>query len=305
MKSKRTMKVSVMAVGLWIAACSTAPGPNVVVADAGAADATPPPRPRDSGLSGASDAGTAALSSVGDGCTDGAQCTEGTNPRCGNKAFAEPLFPTPASCIDDCTYDRMTTEVQRCANDQGVCLSASRVSNVGVCVGLCTFDEAGLTKKCTGAVVCNPSGYDKDANGKNTGVGFCLGGCKQDADCGGTNKCDKISSLCYRAAKVYTKALGDTCDGAKVSPECNCLAADGKLSMGTCGQSCTTGSANACATGFVCNAVPAKDAMGAPLFPAEPTGLNGNCLKECATSTECNPGFTCKDMPGGKKACSL
>ena len=59
--------------------------------------------------------------------------------------------------------------------------------------------------------------------------------------------------------------------------------------MGTCTQHCVIGDAAACPIGFTCDPI-AKVAV--------PSGVAGNCLRDCTDATACGPDEVCDATPG-------
>ena len=236
-------------------------------------------------------------------CTDDTACNvtgDGIN-KCSNKLFsAGTLYPTPVCIGTDCDPGDGTTIVG-CDKDTGVCLSTG---TGGICIPVCAFDDSGAAPAgCKGKDVCNVYGWGKDSTGKVTGVGYCFGGCKADADCAGGDKCQVEDGLCVKTLKTYAKRLGDPCVKADYDTATGCICDyDSTSGQGYCTTSCFVGG-TACPTGFGCAAGLPKTSStdGSALFTKDPTGMAGSCLKTCSADADCSAvhGY-CADLASGK-----
>ena len=264
------------------------------------------PRPLDGGDATSTEGGVTNPphgGTTGSPCTDDTACDttgDGIN-KCSNKLFkAGTLYPTPVCIGTDCDPGDGTSIVG-CDMDKGVCLSTG---TGGICIGACGFDDSGAAPTgCQGKDVCNVYGWGKDTSGKLTGVGYCFGGCKADADCTGGDKCQVEDGLCVKAPNTYAKKLGDPCVKADYDKATGCICNyDSTSGQGYCIKACYVGGA-ACDTGFSCSAGLPKTSStdGSALFTKDPTGMAGSCLKTCSADADCAAvhGY-CADLASGK-----
>lgn len=246
------------------------------------------------------DAGPQEQGTVGKECKSTREC----NPeaikaqnRCTAALPVGSLYPT-AACIGDCKYDKSSRNIQTCDKGLGICLNTS---NGGLCLPGCVFDETryGDEKgdgKCVGKNGCQVAGYGTSDSGKVVGVGFCFGGCLQDADCSSGEKCQVENGLCYKQAniKTYPKKLGEQCKentDPDATGDCNCNAASDGVTKGTgfCTLACKTGEATP--AGWVCSTrlpgVTETNPDAKTKFKSEPKGLFGELYKSCTKDDEC------------------
>lgn len=125
------------------------------------------------------------------------------------------------------------------------------------------------------------------------GFGFCIGGCKVDADCPAGSGCQFDGGFCVKKVNPYPKKQDEPCKPSELGPSewsCNCLS-DPKLGVGYCANACTVG-VDMCTPGHVC------DPMLPTSFPVAAKGLAGACLKTCVTNAECPTGTACLQSGG-------
>ena len=251
-------------------------------------------------------------------CIDDAMCDPlelGTS-FCSATGFTSgSLYPTPTCFSVDCDAGD-GSKIRSCDKDTGVCLATS---SGGICLPACTFDDTGAPPKgCIGKNTCNAHGWSTEApTGAVSGVGYCFGGCKADADCPTGNVCQVETALCVKTKVTFTKSPGEPCvkadSGSSTTPaKCNC-----RFTMtegtGFCVSSCTFGEAT-CSAGFTCDPeLPSKKLRDTDtVFTKAPTGLAGTCLKNCATDADCaglnaycddSAGVTQKTCHLGKRPC--
>lgn len=181
-----------------------------------------------------------------------------------------PAFPTP-ECVSPCDPGD-GTKLLYCDGDNGVCTS---VLGAPSCVPLCQFkDDGAAPLGCDGKNGCNFLAHRRDATtGELVAVGYCLGGCRVDADCRAPTVCQSETSWCVRTRATYTKSLGDACTS---DSECACF---NNTSGGYCTRACRVG--ESCPSGYTCD----------PALPTEftklPVGLLGRCLKDCTSDADC------------------
>jgi hypothetical protein len=236
-------------------------------------------------------------SDVGKACSASSQCTLGDRPICSSSIGST----SPGSCVDTCTPTPNATTVEGCADNQGICVPTQAG---GTCFQACEFDETGITVGCKGKEACRPYAFGKNGM-KPVGVGICFGGCNADTDCAAGNFCNTFSGACAATKPTYTKNVGEACDRSTNPAQCACRSLQNAPTKGVCGQACVTGATSGCGAGFYCAAAPAIDGMGAPLFSVEPSGVEGNCQRECTEDAECINGQKCVARPGGKKSCDF
>jgi hypothetical protein len=141
--------------------------------------------------------------------------------------------------------------------------------------------------------------FKREGSG-GSGLGSCGGGCVADADCTAGQKCQTEDGICVQTLVVYSKAFGASCTS---SSECRCERGSG---TGYCTKACITGGA-ACPSGYTCDPrLPKTDSTGT-LFTSVPTGLAGDCLKNCANDGDCTAfGGHCEtNTATGVKVCRI
>ena len=257
-------------------------------------DTAPPP----------TDTGTGGVGTTGNTCSSDLTCDPSATPinHCASTFFSlGPIYPSPV-CVGynppECAADDGTTVVA-CDGTRGVCLKSGTNE---ICLPACSFDDTGAAPTgCVGKDVCNVFGFGHGASGA-VGVGYCFGGCKADADCPTSSKCQIETGLCVTTKVTYTKSSGTACTKAAdagTTPTCNCLYGT-TSSKGYCANYCTVGSTT-CGTGYKCSPqLPTSDSTG-PLFSKDPTGIAGNCLKTCTTTADCTAiNSTCTTTATGK-----
>jgi hypothetical protein len=218
---------------------------------------------------------------VGKGCTTNDDCApmrSGTNFCSNDGSFAYgTLYPTPVCLGRSC--DRVPgAAITRCDDGHGICVENTTLASV--CLPACTFDGSGAPPRgCVGLDACIALGVEG-----GVGVGYCLGGCTRDEDCTLGDICQRDLGFCLRSPFARTMDFGVACTAGTNPPEveCNCLFPAPVSGLGYCTQFCRVGDARtACPTGHRCSAqVPAT-------LGAEPAGMGGNCLRECATDSDC------------------
>ncbi len=178
---------------------------------------------------------------------------------------------------------------------------------MGSCLPACAFAADGSAAVgCVGKDVCNPIAFQLTT--PPGGLGYCLGGCTSDADCGGES-CDKTSGLCLLSVTAPTKRLGASCttaDTTGATPACNCLlGANGK---GFCSTFCTVGGTE-CSAGWFCETQQPTMLTGAndastPGFAMPNQGLAGLCVPSCGGDAgACPTNSTCRSTYAGGPGC--
>jgi hypothetical protein len=159
-----------------------------------------------------------------------------------------------------------------------------------------------------GKDTCNALGYDGTQT-PAVGLGFCLGGCTQDGDCAGGEKCDLTTSYCVKTVTPPTRAIGTACTSAEAAmnpPPCNCLL--GPSNNGFCTDACTVGGTQ-CPGGWFCEAQEPRALTGAndasvTGFTTQNAGLGGYCVPTCTMGvTTCPTNSTCQATFAGGPGC--
>lgn len=250
---------------------------------------------------------------VGQVCSDDGDCVGGgpNPPQCSSSLT--PGFPTEV-CIEYGCDSGDGTTVPPCGNQTGWCLSTG-VGQPGLCLPRCSFDASGnFTSNCAGKDACSYYLYQYDPSGRPEGLGYCYGGCARDADCPSGERCQIEQGLCTTSLVKYPLAVGASCTEAdSQNGRCVCLyAGTSAPARGYCSQTCRMGSTSgggACPAGFTCDGfVPKTDPVGgSPLFTKVPAGLQGYCLKNCASDADCaSYGGWCYENAGtGAKTCQF
>lgn len=271
------------------------------------------PTPVDGGAIDAAgiDAGPLTDRTTGLTCVSDRDCdkTDAGINVCSEGAFSGGASNPTSVCIGKSCDVGDGTTIMGCDGDLGVCLSAGSGS---ICLPACTFDDSTAAPRgCVGKNVCNVYGFGRDDMMRTVGTGYCFGGCKVDADCPGTNKCQKEDGRCVTVPVVYVKSPGAACTVAdSMSPaKCNCGYSNPE-GRGYCITTCRFGEAGACGTGFSCDPGLPKTKVVAEdiVFTAVPTGLAGACLKNCATDADCvGLNAHCDENAGmaGQKTCII
>jgi len=264
-----------------------------VLADAGAdAGAVSVDAGRDSGstVDAGRDAGiavdAAGTTAVGATCSASLDCRMAA----GLTGICSALSPTPACLATGCAITS-TTSVEYCDSDRGVCLSGG---SSNYCIQKCAFgNSTSAPTGCTGSNRCNAYGFSRDTGGVVSGVGYCLGVCASNAECPTGFVCQVEDGLCVAPASyvTYTLAVGSACT-VGTTTTCNCVGRSG--AAGVCTKACVVGRSGTCGAGFTCASdVPKTFSDSSAAFTALPTGLAGNCYKNCTTNAQCPTGSYC------------
>jgi len=230
---------------------------------------------------------------VGTTCTTNAECDPAGSMVgiCSNNADPpDTIDPTPTCMARACA----TTGAACGAGGGGICVPGNR------CVDSCAFGSSGAATGCAGKTVCNVYSFTRDGGG-GKGVGSCRGGCLADGDCTAGQKCQVEDGVCVQTLVTYPNAFGTSCTS---SSDCRCQ--HGLSKPGYCSKYCITGGA-ACPSGYTCDpGLPKNDTTGV-LFTSVPTGLAGDCLKNCANDGDCTPyGGHCEtNSVTGVKVCRI
>jgi hypothetical protein len=264
-----------------------------------------------SGGSAVADAGADAGlydGTVGKACQSNADCQSAGGPgvnRCSSAAgfTAGPLWPTAVCVLTSC--DPLGTgngQLQFCdgpansPSSPGVCLPTTNppAANMGVCLPQCRFGADGASPTgCQGKDVCNPAAFGTNA-GAVVGFGYCLGGCKADADCPTGSKCQVDEGTCLTTLKTRTKTLGQACTSTdSTSGACFCES-NSTTNQGYCTQYCTAGASGvACPSGYLCDTFEtlqlnglAADGGLVPGFTQQNAGLAGACRAICRGTSD-------------------
>jgi hypothetical protein len=263
----------------------------VLAACSSGTDITPKP---DAATDASSDGGSPGDNTVGKPCTTDKDCdTTGRGvTKCSNDAFTNGvIYPSPV-CVGvggpssgmPCSVPTDPMQVPYCDGMNGLCQVEN--GNATRCLPVCYWRNDGKPPTgCAGNDACTLAGYGS-MNSAPIGFGYCLGGCKADADCAAAKAgslCQTDDGLCVDTLVTRTKKLGDTCtqgDANAVSPPCNCVYGT-QTGLGYCSQFCEIGGAP-CPTGYACAAqVPKTFHNGSPAFTQDPPGLAGFCFKSC------------------------
>jgi hypothetical protein len=271
----------------------------------------PPAEVSDSGTTVTDTAPAPPSKTTGNACSADSDCDlhgDGTNA-CSTSAFGQDtLFPTPI-CIGRACAPGDGSKIVRCDGDAGICIASD---TEGVCLPSCTFDDTTVSG-CKGKNGCVPRAVASDASGKPSGIGYCYGGCTEDADCPSGNVCQPETMLCVKTKAVFGKTIGSPCaDGDEIpdgaTDTCDCLQAieptTGEL-QGYCVQTCIVGASSSCPSGFTCDAGLAK--TGETVLTTQAPGLVGTCQKDCATDADCaGLNARCVEHAGvGKSTCTV
>jgi hypothetical protein len=234
------------------------------------------------------------------------QCSRGLF----GKSGGNDLYPDNVCVGSTCNPGDGST-IEGCDGDTGICLATA---SGGICLGACNFDDSTrVPSGCVGKDLCNVYGWGKTSDMTVVGVGFCFGGCFQDADCGTGQECQREDGLCVKTGSkvAYSKALGTACtkaDSTSSPAKCNCNYAP-STGNGYCSQVCRMGMSGDCPSGFLCDAQLPKTPIldGDTVFTSAPAGIAGFCLKTCSSDADCAPlGAYCEENAGvGGKTCQV
>ncbi|MBI2392422.1 MAG: hypothetical protein HYV09_22750 [Deltaproteobacteria bacterium] len=235
---------------------------------------------------------------LGDPCATEACVSPGI---CSNTAFTSGgLYATPVCIETSCTLSSSDPGKACGVGYGGICISAG---SGALCLPRCEFSNSTAAPTgCVGKNLCFLYVYTRDPS--VAGLGYCLGGCRSDADCTGGDRCQVEDALCVKSSSyyTYTKTIGTACSSGDTS--CNCITAS--AGTGYCSKVCRVGEAGACPTGYTCDPdLPKSDSSGA-LFSALPYGMGGYCLKNCTYDTDCPNSTGCRESGGtGRKTCHV
>ena len=252
--------------------------------------------------------GVAEEGTVGKLCKTDADCdvagSVGDNV-CSNGFFSVGDVYTDPVCVGPCrrgpgeTFADILCDGNAAESSPGVCL-ADQPGEVGPCMPACEFDSTSVITPCAGTNQCGPAHFGTLADGSVVSLGVCLGACRSDADCKGSQgqKCQVETGVCVTSKNhvSYTKDVGEGCNGAAAPDECNCNSVGGSgtgKDRGHCTHACLTGACgddlcNALATGWRCSAgLPSKLGDGKPGFTGQPDGIAGACALPCTRDQDC------------------
>jgi hypothetical protein len=225
---------------------------------------------------GGGEAGHVYDGTTGQPCTSDAQCrtAAGIND-CSTDAYTEAIFPTPVCLMPGPCSTPDDDQLHYCdgpdeESSPGVCYPASSLpKGEGLCFPKCTFGlNGGQPQGCQGKDACVLLGWTS-----TIGVGICFGGCTENSDCPGGQKCATNEALCEPSPTPPTLALGAAC--ASTTTACDCFYND-TSGIGFCTQVCLVGGSG-CPAGWVCDAgEPTK------VFSQANVGLEGSCLPACS-----------------------
>ena len=243
------------------------------VADAGA----------DSNAPDATSDAPAGSAHVGDDCSKASDCAGLSSPLClGAERDENSINPT-AVCVGSCEADDMP-----CDGTNGFCLD-------GTCLPACEASTTQVTKPCAGKNVCvlQPKGAKSEVS-----PGYCLGGCRADADCESGDRCQVETGYCTKTLRT-SRIAGAPCTNAE---DCPCVLPQDKT--GYCSPFCVVGD-DTCPAGYTCNIPYSLESFG-----GNPEGAAGRCLKSCTTAADCPVagetlvGWQCEEIAGHAKVCT-
>jgi hypothetical protein len=220
---------------------------------------------------------------VGDDCNKASDCAGLSSPLClGAAGDDNSVNPTPV-CVGSCPADGIA-----CDGTNGFCLD-------DMCMPACEASTTQVTKPCAGKNVCvlQPKGAQSA-----TAPGYCLGGCRADADCASGNRCQVETGYCTKTLRP-SRIAGAPCTNEN---DCPCVLPEEKT--GYCSPFCVVGD-DTCPAGFTCNIPYTLDSFG-----GNPEGVAGRCLKTCATAADCPVagetliGWQCQEIAGHAKVCT-
>jgi hypothetical protein len=238
---------------------------------------------------------------VGKACTTDADCHSANGPevvKCSNSVFApEDFYPTAVCIIDSCSPVSDDTSLHFCdgpdvATSPGICVAGF---NGSVCLPTCSYDQTGdAPTGCEGKDTCFTYPTSKE-----TGTGYCWGGCTQDNDCEDNQKCQTDQGICVEGVTPPTKTFGQACTKADINAEvCNCLY--GADNDGYCTSVCIVGQSSTCPQGAVCDPFEYR-AYG---YSTSNTGMAGYCTIGCATDAGvCPSSATCTNVSASGPDC--
>jgi hypothetical protein len=257
---------------------------------------------------------------VGIACMSDVDCQAVGGPGtdiCSNSpsAFTEPLYPT-AVCISrgcDPGTDGYTHFCDGPDNPSspGVCVNTAQG---GLCLPTCLFPNDGTAPVgCQGKDTCvlsgfgtgmiSPDGGAADVTTETIGIGYCFGGCTQNADCPTGSVCQTNEGLCVKTLAPPTKTIGTACSSADnatttTPAACDCFL-NAKTNTGYCSQFCTVGSSGTCPAGYICDSNEPTELVDAitdasiPGFAIQNVGLSGTCLAACGSAGAGGDGGAC------------
>jgi hypothetical protein len=222
---------------------------------------------------------------VGKACTTDKDCATANGPNlavCSNGAFqGEEFYPTAVCILPSCSPVSDKQSIHFCdgpdnPTSPGLCVPSGGSS---LCVPKCTYDKSGgAPQGCVGKDACNAYPITASA-----GVGYCFGGCTQDADCQDGQKCQTDRGWCLPGVTPPTKSLGAACtDKDNSALVCNCLY--GTANTGYCSEHCTIGGA-ACPSGYTCDSLELR-LTG---YTTPNVGMAGYCTIDCAADAGACP----------------
>jgi hypothetical protein len=230
---------------------------------------------------------------VGKACSSDSDCHSANGPnkaRCSSTVWSpEDYYPTPVCIIDTCA-PISDTKLHFCdgpddPSSPGICVPGF---NSSVCVPKCTYDkQGGAPSGCAGKDTC----FDYPTI-VETGIGYCWGGCAQDADCQNGQHCQVDQGLCVVGVTPPTKNIGDACTKTDNDTEaCYCLY--GNNDDGYCSSFCGVGQSGTCPSGFVCDPYEYR-AYG---YTTPNTGMAGYCTKSCVgDAAACPASSSCTNL---------
>ena len=232
---------------------------------------------------------------TGKPCTADTDCFAPNGPqaaRCSSTVFApQAYYPTPVCVVPTCSPISDSQSVHYCdgpdaPSSPGVCVPYGSGGG-GLCIPKCTFDKnGGAAVGCTGKDACN------DTIDPQGGVGYCFGGCTQDTDCPGGQKCETDMGVCVVGVVPPTKAFGAACTKSDSdNGVCDCFY--GSAGTGYCSSFCLVNDPASCPAGATCDALEYRQDG----YTTQNPGMAGYCTIGCAADAGvCPTGTTCTNV---------
>lgn len=233
---------------------------------------------------------------TGKACTTDSDCASANGPnvaRCSNSVFApQDYYPTAVCMLPTCSVISDSTSLHFCdgpdnPSSPGICVPDGSSMTGGACIPKCSYDMAGSAPTgCQGHDTCFAFTLTKES-----GIGYCWGGCTKDSDCQNNQKCQTDQGLCALGVTPPTKTIGAACTSADSNAGvCNCLY--GSAKTGYCSSFCEVGGTT-CPVNMVCDSLEARG-YG---YTTPNTGMAGYCAFTCTLDGgSCPSSSVCTDI---------